>query len=479
MVCEPAMQRLRLGLSLAMVCSSPGLLACSSEGGPRAQLLIVVDTDAPVVGQLPGSPTLSGDAAVDSLRVDFLGDQGAAYASQTFVARQAGAWPISFGIVAPEGSAGQPILIRLRAFRAGLAEVEQIGEDTELRPRTEAAIDRLVEIPLPEEGIQAHRVTLSLACFGTGARFLPLSSCIDSTRPAAEPGEGLEAQGEINMTRAGTAALAHAVACKAAPLEDRVCIPGGFTLLGDLQILGIGDAIFADAVPLRPTYLSPFWLDRTEVTVGRYREIHDQLQGTTPALADASNPMQVDCTWRGVSDSSNDTMPLNCVTWETAREICQLLGGDLPTEAQWEHAAAGRGQGRRFSWGDEPASCCVASLGRGSQCPGQGPEPSGSHPPESCNGLGDVSRDGVVDLGGSLSEHQRDSFQPYDDDECWGHDGIAFDPHCQVANTSTFSTRGGNYASGLGTSLAALRMKYTQPGVNSSHGVRCAYGDGT
>ena len=473
------MRRLRLGLSLAMMCSSPGLLACSSEGEPRAQLLLVVDTDAPVVGQLAGSPTLSGDAAIDTLRVDFLGDQGVAYASQTFLAPEALDWPISFGVESPEGSAGEPVVIRLRAFRGVLAEVEQIGEDTELRPRPEAAIDRLVEIPLPEEGVQGYRVTLALECFGSGARFLPLSTCIDAARPTAEPSAGLEPQGEVSMTRAGTAELAQAVECSAAPLGDRICIPGGFTLLGDLQIVGIADILFADAVPLRPVHLSPFWLDRTEVTVGRYREIHGQFQGTPPALPVPGDWALGDCTWRGENDSSHDAMPLNCVSWETAWEICQLLDGDLPTEAQWEHAASGRGQGRRFSWGDEPASCCAASLARGTQCPGQGPEPSGSHPPESCNGLGDVSRDGVVDLAGSVTEYQRDHFRPYDGDECWGHDGIAFDPYCQVAGSNTYSVRGGNYEGGMGTSLAALRMKYTQPGVTSTNGLGCATGDGT
>jgi formylglycine-generating enzyme required for sulfatase activity len=471
------MRRLRLGLAVAMACPSPGLLACSSEGEPRAQLLIVVDTDAPVVGQLPDSPTLSGDAAIDSLRVDFLGDQGTAYASQTFVAPEALDWPISFGVVTPEGEAGKPALIRLRAFRGLLAEVEQIGEDTEPRPRPEAAIDRLVEIPLPGDGVEGHRVTLSLQCFGNGAGFLPLSTCIDGSRPSADPSEGLEAQGAAGMTRAGTAELAHAVECSAAPSGDRICIPGGFTLLGDLHIVGVADILFADAVPLRPVYLSPFWLDRAEVTVARYRGIHDQVQGTPPALADPGDPWLTDCTFRGANDSSNDAMPLNCVARDTAQEICQLLGGELPTEAQWEHAAAGRGQGRRFSWGDEPASCCVASLARGTQCPGEGPEPGGSHPPESCNGTGDVSRDGVVDLGGSLAELQRDSFRPYDDDQCWAPGGIAFDPHCQVATSSTFTVRGGNYQSGLGTALAALRLKYTQPSVNHTYGVRCAYGD--
>lgn len=478
MVCEPGMPRLPTGVLLVAMCSSPGLLGCSSEGDPRAQLVIVVDTDAPVVGQLAGAPDLSGDAAVDTLRVDFIGDQGVAYATQTFVVPEVVDWPISFGVVTPEGAAGQNVLLRLRAFRATLAGLEQIGGSTELRPRTEAAIDRLVQLPLSDEEVLSHRVTLSFECFGNGVGFLPLSTCVDAARPAAAPSEGIAPPGDLGATRVGTAELAQAVPCSGAPVEGRICIPGGFTLLGDLHIVGIADHFYGDGVPLQPVYLSPFWLGRTEVTVGDYRPIHNQLQATPPAPPDPGVEELVDCTFLGANDGTNDSMPLSCVNWAASRETCQLLGGDLPSEAQWEHAASGRGQSRRFPWGDELATCCVASLNRGLQCPGGGPEPVGSHPPEGCNGLGDLSRDGVVDMGGSVAELQLDTFRPYGDDDCWAKGGIAYDPVCQVAGITSHSLRGGNHASGLGTALAALRITHSEPGITSSQGLRCAFEDG-
>lgn len=42
--------------------------ACSTTAPARPQLVIVLDTDAPVVGQLAEGPGLSADAAIDTVR---------------------------------------------------------------------------------------------------------------------------------------------------------------------------------------------------------------------------------------------------------------------------------------------------------------------------------------------------------------------------------------------------------------------------
>jgi formylglycine-generating enzyme required for sulfatase activity len=225
--------------------------------------------------------------------------------------------------------------------------------------------------------------------------------------------------------------------------------------------------------------LGPFHLDRTEVSVGELRALMLQnpaLASAQPLTPSPAEPSLADCTWLGTSDATNDALPVNCLSKDAARAICAARGGDLPTEAQWEHAARGRGEQRDFPWGSETARCCTASL-IAPDLPEQGCfpheiEPVGSHQDPTCP-TRDESRDGVLDLGGSMGEHTRDTLLSFDD-PCWSVPGVLFDPLCEAEGGDNV-LRGGTWVSSLGHALSALRYGSSGADESTIVGFRCAY----
>src|SRR5262249_32650321 len=145
---------------------------------------------------------------------------------------------------------------------------------------------------------------------------------------------------------------------------EKVCIKGGFTLLGDPNLDGFIDGINfrVSSAPIRPVLVSPFLLDRTEFTVGRLKALVERgLKMDDPPDAHREGDVPNYCNWEG----PDDDMPVNCVPLATARQICQFDQGDIPHEAQWEHAARGRGQRRSYPWGNTAPECCSAAIFRG------------------------------------------------------------------------------------------------------------------
>jgi formylglycine-generating enzyme required for sulfatase activity len=460
--------------SLSAILLAASALACRSSD-PRPQLVVIVDTDAPVSGQLFEDPELSAAAAIDALRIDVLSvdaSSGAPLEVRELVAPDARDWPLSFGIATPESRSVDRVRVRLRAFRGALA----VPDGALLVPRREVAIDRLIELRLPSAGVVRVRVDLSFDCFGRSASFLtPPSTCVDGKRKEAPIDVGVEpiADDTETPTRTGTAPSARSALCRGGKSDGAVCIPGGFSVLGDVSLAGTEGLLAHEPLPLRPAWVSPFWLDATEITVGRVRSLVKQAPfAEGEPTKQAPTELDEDCTWLGTANGANDALPINCITDTLARAICQRLGGDLPSEAQWEHAARGRGQGRRYPWGDSLPKCCTTSAARGPGSCGSGVEPVASHPPSAICAPGDRSRDGVHDLGGSMNELTRDFFAAYDE-PCWRYPGFAIDPVCAVGLGNP-TVRGGSWAESLTITLSGLR----RAGVHApSVGFRCAYRD--
>jgi formylglycine-generating enzyme required for sulfatase activity len=55
-------------------------------------------------------------------------------------------------------------------------------------------------------------------------------------------------------------------------------------------------------------------------------------------------------TWTAAA-GKNETLPITCANWYESYAFCIWDGGFLPSEAEWEYAAAGGDQQRDYPWG--------------------------------------------------------------------------------------------------------------------------------
>jgi formylglycine-generating enzyme required for sulfatase activity len=204
--------------------------------------------------------------------------------------------------------------------------------------------------------------------------------------------------------------------------------------------------------PAYPATISDFRLDKYEVTLGRFRAFvaafdagwrpsegsgrneNDQLHAGWSSTWDVQLPtpdvetgtIGVLCdsvfqTWTHDAGTTEDeSRPINCVTWYLAYAFCIWDGGRLPSEAEWNYAAAGGGDAlgwRQYPWSEPSSSTAID-------------ETHASYYSDDCYGDGEAgcTRDDIVvvgsmprgngrwghaDLGGNVGEWTHDLYDEY------------------------------------------------------------------
>jgi len=143
---------------------------------------------------------------------------------------------------------------------------------------------------------------------------------------------------------------------------DMVLVPGGAFLMGSgydpsLDIFsGEEDIGFEDERPQRTVFLSPFFIDQTEVTNGQYRSCVFSGACSDPA---ATSSLTIEDYYL---NAAFDPYPVVNVTHDQAEDYCRWAQKRLPTEAEWEKAARGSLDERLFPWGHERPGCDEANI---------------------------------------------------------------------------------------------------------------------
>ena len=131
-------------------------------------------------------------------------------------------------------------------------------------------------------------------------------------------------------------------ACDPATLRctGELLVPGGTFQIGSTKS---GASPTQDDMPRSTRTVAAFYLDLTEVTVGRYRACVQAGMCPTPVV-DA----QQQCNYR---DAAREDHPMNCVSASEAAAYCAFRQKRLPTETEWEFAAVGT-LGVAYPFGD-------------------------------------------------------------------------------------------------------------------------------
>jgi formylglycine-generating enzyme required for sulfatase activity len=282
------------------------------------------------------------------------------------------------------------------------------------------------------------------------------------------------------------------------PCAESLLVEGGTFTAGSPDGMG-----FDNEKPTHPATVASFMLDKYEVTVGRFRKFLADSGGVPPAPGAGAHPLISDSGWQSKWNTSlpasldafdialsecggtwtndvgpSEARPITCVTWFDAFAFCVWDGKRLPTEAEWEYAAAGGDRQWIYPWGNDAPSVDLAVFGclfdgRPNSC-------ADADLPVAGSTVGGTGRWGQLDLAGSVWEWTLDAYGLYTVEPCIDCANVVdtFDPNADGGTGSDNTPRifrGGDYKFDDPTSLrAASRYAFDGSYPDQTRGFRCA-----
>jgi hypothetical protein len=433
------------------------LAALLGTGCGRQQYIVAITTNAPV-------PSWGDRVLVEVMKPDgSLACSDCRHEFDTTIDTM----PFSFGLPFPGDLNVTSLRVRARLYHA-----RDVGPDGV--PPALAVIDAVSDTPTgPNLPFQTTKLYLILQayCYGCPADVGAHTSCNvvlggDDRFHCNAPEQAMYDQALISIDPFLPNVINDNAACRTAPADGRVCVPGEAFILGEARSIGVDtDYPATPTVPQFPGV--PGEIDSDEMTVGRARPILAKLGvGPQDIWTHGQTGVPDACTYLGPKDSRNDALPLNCVSLAAAIEICNELGLFLPTEDEWESAAQNGSSDNRFPWGNEPPDCTRSIVSADATCLRTRPIAGGSPL--------DLTPRGVKNMGGNLSEWVDGPLVTYDN-PCWtALGGLAAD--CTKgfnAWPGPWVHRGGSYGRRASSAATFARFASSNGSPDPQIGFRC------
>ena len=130
---------------------------------------------------------------------------------------------------------------------------------------------------------------------------------------------------------------------------EMVLIPAG-----DFQMGSDDSEADDDEKPVHTVYVDAFYMDKYEVTNAQFKAFVDaNPQWQKNNIPDKYHDGSYLYDWTGNSYPSGEgNHPVRYVSWYAAMAYAQWVGKRLPTEAEWEKAARGGLNGKKYTWGN-------------------------------------------------------------------------------------------------------------------------------